>query len=63
MAEIRIGKGRLLLCAVDIETDLDQRLVAAKLQAALANYVSGEGTAAPEVAGADVLFWWEGVRA
>lgn len=63
VAEIRIGKGRLLLCAADIETDLDRRLVAAKLRAALANYVSGEGTAAPEVAGADVLSWWERVRA
>jgi hypothetical protein len=63
VAEVQIGNGRLVLCAVDIETNLDQRLVGAKLRAALANYLSGESAATPELTVADVLAWWERVRA
>ena len=63
LAELRIGKGRLLLCAADIESGLDQRLVNAKLRAGLSRYAGDEPAEAPQVSAADVLSWWERVRA
>lgn len=63
VAEIQIGKGRLLLCAVDIESALNERLVSAKLRASLSLYAAAEPATAPQVAAADVLAWWERVKA
>lgn len=64
LAELSIGAGRLVLCAVDIETDLERRLVSNRLRSALAGYLSGNATAsAPAAATEDVLSWWERVRA
>ena len=63
VAEVKVGKGRLLLCAVDIENRLAERLVGAKLRSALAAYATGTAAAAPTVTASDVLAWWERVRA
>lgn len=63
LAEIGIGAGRLLLCAVDIDSDLDQRLVAAQLRAALADYAAGPAEQAPRLTPEAVLAWWQGARA
>lgn len=63
VAEVHIGKGRLLLCAVDIETRLGDRLVGAKLRAALAGYASGAAATAPQATSSDVLTWWERIKA
>jgi hypothetical protein len=63
VAEVQVGKGRLLLCAVDIENRLAERLVGAKLRSALAAYATGTAAAAPTVTAGDVLAWWERVRA
>lgn len=63
VAEVQVGKGRLLLCAVDIENRLDERLVGAKLRAALSAYAKDEKVSAPQVSASQVLNWWERVRA
>lgn len=63
VAEIQVGKGRLVLCAVDIESALDDRLVSAKLRSALSGYAASATANAPQVAPKDVLAWWERVKA
>jgi len=39
--EARVGKGKLLVCAMDLETDSVNRLAAKQLMRSLLNYVSG----------------------
>ena len=63
VAEVRIGRGRLLLCAVDIQSRLDDRLVAAKLRSALSGYTAGAAATAPQATSGDVLTWWERIKA
>lgn len=63
LAEIQIGTGRLILSAVDIEGGLDQRLVSAKLRAALSSYVAGGAASVPQVPANEVLAWWKRVKA
>lgn len=40
--ECRVGKGRLLVCAADLETDLDKRPVARQLRHSLLAYMAGD---------------------
>ena len=40
--ECRVGKGCLLVCAADLETDLDHRSVARQLRRSLLTYMAGE---------------------
>ena len=42
VAEAKVGKGRLLLCSVDLETDLDNRLTARALRASLMSYAASK---------------------
>ena len=39
--ETRVGKGRLLVCAIDLETDLANRPAARALKQSLFDYVAG----------------------
>ena len=39
--ETRVGKGKLLICALDLETDSDKRPAARQLQTSLLTYASG----------------------
>jgi hypothetical protein len=39
--EARVGPGRLLVCTLDVSSDLNQRIVARQLRRALVKYVSG----------------------
>jgi len=39
--EAQVGRGRLLACAMDLNTDLEQRPVARQLRRSLLNYMSG----------------------
>jgi len=40
--ETRVGKGKLLVCAMDLETDLDKRPAAKQLMQSLLSYTSGD---------------------
>jgi hypothetical protein len=40
--ETRVGKGKLLVCAMDLETDLEKRPAAKQLLQSLQNYASGD---------------------
>ena len=44
--EARVGKGRLLACAIDLESHLDQRPAARQLRASLLSYLSGSSAPA-----------------
>jgi hypothetical protein len=60
LAEVRLGKGRLVLCASDIVSNLGERIVAGKLRAALAAYLNGPPVEdAPTLNAEIVLHWWE----
>src|SRR5690606_9459403 len=61
-AEMRLGQGRLILVAFDLEHNLDDRPVARTFHAALAAYLNGQAIEAPEVTRQTILDWWEGVR-
>jgi hypothetical protein len=64
VAEIGVGQGRLIVCAVDLDTGPDHRLVGGKLRQALSDYAHSLSKAtAPQVQASDVLAWWERVRA
>jgi len=39
--EAKVGKGKLILCAMDIHTDLDKRIVAKQLRFSLSRYAAG----------------------
>ena len=39
--ETRVGKGRLLVCAIDLDTDIDNRPAARCLRKSLIEYASG----------------------
>jgi hypothetical protein len=40
--ETRVGKGKLLVCAMDLETDADKRPAARQLEQSLLNYIAGD---------------------
>lgn len=40
--ETRVGKGKLLVCALDLDTDADKRPAARQLKSSLLNYAAGE---------------------
>ena len=40
--ESRVGKGKLLVCAMDLETDMEKRPAAKQLMQSLLNYTSGD---------------------
>jgi hypothetical protein len=40
LAEARVGAGRIAICALDIETDLDNRIVARQFRKSLLDYMS-----------------------
>lgn len=64
LAEIGVGRGRLILCAADLETNLDQRLVGGKMRQALSDYARNPDKATvPQVQASAVLAWWERVQA
>ena len=41
MFEAKIGSGKLLVCSVDLESDLEQNLVARQLRHSLLEYMAG----------------------
>ncbi|SDD26710.1 sugar-binding domain-containing protein [Auraticoccus monumenti] len=47
--EVGVGEGRLLVCSMDLHSDLDVRPVARQLLASLLGYLGGEGRPAPTV--------------
>ena len=40
--ETRVGKGKLIICSLDLDTDCDQRPAARQLKASLLNYAASE---------------------
>jgi Glycosyl hydrolases family 2, sugar binding domain/Glycosyl hydrolases family 2, TIM barrel domain len=63
VAEARIGRGRLVLCAADITSDLGSRPVARSFRNALAAYIRNPAADAPELTVREASAWWERVRA
>lgn len=64
LAEVRVGRGRLLLSGVDLTDDLASRPVARCLRASLAAYAqSPEQAPAPAVTADRLNAWWNGVAA
>ena len=61
VAEARIGRGRLILCAADVATDLDARPVARAFRKALADYLAAPSGPVPTLDQATVLGWWRAV--
>lgn len=61
LAEIRVGRGRLILSAFDLDGDLDRRPVARTFRSALAHYLGGAHVDAPSVSRNDVRTWWQGI--
>jgi hypothetical protein len=53
--ECRIGPGRLLVCAMDLETDADKRPAARQLKASLLAYAAGERFSPSHELSVDVL--------
>jgi hypothetical protein len=41
--EARVGQGSLLVCTLDIASDLDNRIAARQLRTSILDYVSGSG--------------------
>jgi hypothetical protein len=41
--EARVGSGKLMVCSVDLSSNLDQRLVARQLRHSLLRYMATEG--------------------
>jgi hypothetical protein len=39
--ETKVGKGKLLICSLDLDTDLDKRPAARQLKTSLLNYAAG----------------------
>ena len=42
LAEARVGEGRLAICSMDIETDLEERIVARQFRHSLMNYLKSD---------------------
>ena len=63
VAEARIGKGRLILCAADIASNLGDRPVARSFRNALAAYAANPSAEVPELTTREVTAWWERTRA
>ena len=63
LSELRIGKGRLILCAFDLASDLGTRPVARTFAQALATYLAQPAADAPQQTPQAVLAWWQGVAA
>ncbi|MBZ9936913.1 hypothetical protein LB518_11445 [Mesorhizobium sp. BR1-1-16] len=59
LSEVRIGRGRLILSAIDLQSDLENRLVAAAFRRALSGYLAKSAVAAPAVSRHDVQAWWQ----
>jgi hypothetical protein len=59
VAEAQLGKGRLLLCAADIESDLAARPVALAFRNALAYHAAKRDAKAPNMTRARVQAWWQ----
>ncbi|GHA21866.1 beta-galactosidase [Devosia pacifica] len=64
LAEVALGKGRLILSAIDLTTDLNQRPVARCLRASLARYAaSSKKPLAPSARAEGIKSWWRKVAA
>lgn len=63
LSELRIGAGRLILCAFDLTSDLATRPVARTFHQALARYIEKPAGDAPQSSPNAVLTWWQGVAA
>ena len=63
LSELRIGEGRLILCAFDLASDLANRPVARTFRQALAGYIAQASAEAPQSTPQAVLDWWQGVAA
>ncbi|MCD7059564.1 sugar-binding domain-containing protein [Pelagibacterium xiamenense] len=64
LGEVSVGRGRLILSAIDLTHDLANRPVAGCLRASLAVYAADPGKpAAPEVTADELRTWWQGVAA
>jgi hypothetical protein len=53
--EARIGTGKLLMCAVDLQTDLDKRPVARQMRHSLLQYAAGDAFAPQVEVGVDAI--------
>ncbi len=42
VAEVKVGDGRLLLCSIDLQTNISERLAAKQMLSSLLNYASGD---------------------
>lgn len=63
LAEARVGKGRIVISAMDLTGNLEGRPVARSMANALGKYVSGPAAAAPEMSSAEVGAWVERISA
>lgn len=63
LAEARVGAGRLIVSAIDLEQGLDSRPVARSFRNTLASYVAADGVEAPAVSAADLECWWQRISA
>ncbi|MEO6012503.1 MAG: hypothetical protein ABIQ30_02820 [Devosia sp.] len=63
LAEVRVGNGRLVLCASDIVSDLPTRIVAGKLRASIGAMLADKAADdIPSQSVESVLSWWEIIR-
>jgi hypothetical protein len=63
LAEARIGNGRLIVSAIDLEDDLATRPVARSFRNALADYAASGGSGGPDLDKAAIVKWWERIKA
>lgn len=63
LAEARLGAGRLIVSAIDLERDLDRRAVARSFHSALSSYAASDGVEAPATTAVDIEHWWQRISA
>ena len=63
LAEAQVGKGRIIISAMNLTDNLAERPVARSMANALGQYVAGSGAAAPVMSGADIAAWVERISA
>jgi hypothetical protein len=63
LAEARLGAGRLIVSAIDMEADLERRPVARSFRRAVAAYAASRGQGGPMVTAAQLEEWWGRIKA
>lgn len=61
LGEARVGRGRLLVSAIDLTSRLEDRPVARSFANAVAAYLAGEPATAPDLGGDALAVWWKGI--